>query len=48
MSTRTVLDLAGSIGTLPGALLQTLVAHKLRFITQGAVRVHFNDFKLSE
>ena len=27
-----MLDLAGHAGTLPGALLQTLVAHKLRFL----------------
>jgi anti-anti-sigma factor len=32
VSTRTVLDLAGNAGTLPGALLRTLVAHKVAFL----------------
>ncbi len=48
VGTRTVLDLAGNAGTLPGALLQTLVAHKVRFANQGAVDVLHNESKSSE
>jgi hypothetical protein len=48
VGTRTVSDLAGDAGTFPGALLETLVTHKMRFASQGAVRVSRNRSELSE